>query len=569
MYSLREAEDLVLANCRYPDDQSMRVRARNWLQEAYYEITGSVVIPSLEDTFAFSLAQGEYTKRMPVDTAGVINVRVMSKDGDATLNWSLDDWNPDELDWEEPNIAGSQQGDPEEYRIQSINGIRNEDPQVADYYVKSSHGADMVNVSVILYLDSDLQKTQHFTVKLDGTTRVFIGRGYKAIASSKQGQTQGTITLQKRVASFSSTTPTPPPPIPVAGVILPVGAETAAQNGTSETLAISKPAGTTDGDFMILAVATDAAGFADFITCQVFMESMTISNGGWQKIPGIRPGGVPAVPGEVTTEYWYKVAVSEPASYTLTFAESINSAAILSVWRGVDNSDPFNFGFHSQLSAAASGVTPPTGAYPAVANEVFLGHWATKNDVVITEPTGYTETAEIKSDAGGGNVIALESHYEVGATDGLPDTGTHTGGASTTWGISMLALEPGTTAVTPPAAPPATISQWLTIAEIAPQDAEPQTFTLEVRPICQTAFTFESRFVRKGPRLINDSDTFFFIPGNYHQMIVEGAIKRGEKFIEDKRLVVSASEYNRMWSNFIKQFKPLRVRKIGFTFDTG
>ena len=567
MYYLRQAEDLVLANCRYPDDKSMRVRARNWLQETYDEICGNVIIPSLEDTFDFSLVQGEYTKRMPIDTAGVINVRVMSKGADPKLNWPLDEWNPDEMDWDDPNVAGGEQGDPSEYRVQTINGILADDLNVQDYYIRSSHGDDNANVSVVLYLDAAQSRRQNFTVKLNGVEQVFIGRGYKCIAASKMGDTKGYVTVEKRLlVPATATTPAPPPPIPLPGTIALVNAETAKSDAVAGSLVVTAPAGVIDGDMLILHISAEASALPGRNQLISFIES-TLVPVGFQPVPGTRPGRHPAVPGELASEVYYKVANSEPADYTITWPEGVNCNAILSAWRGVDTANPWAWGFHTQLNNQISGQTPVTGFNFTTPGTATITHYATPNDVVLTEPTGYTEVGEIKSDAGGGNVIATQAIVQMSPADVVSDYSTHTGGVGLPWSVSYISLFPSATAVTPPSPPTSTVTtQWLAVSEIGPQDAESQLFTLEVRDICITAFTFQSRFVRKPPRLMNPSDTFFFIPGTFHQMIIEGAISRGEKFIEDSRRAASEAEYFRLWRNFIKAFKPLRVKKMGFSW---
>lgn len=577
-YSFKKSQDLVVANSRYPDDSTMRDRAKNWLQEAYEEVTSAIVIPSLESTFRFSLLAGAFTQQLPVDVASIINVRILDRNGDDAYARNLDEWSADEFDHERPHLARTataEQGTPAKYRVQRIDGILNDAAAVDEYFVESDDQGDNLMASLVAYLDSGRTRIDNFSVALQGQTRRKIGEAYQAIAVSKDGNSKGTITFLKRVKLSTTTTvqaPTAAPtPQPASGTIAfraATTAESGASGGRVTRQAINVPAGVADGDMLVLTFfARSTYTTFSYAATTAVVNTGTLVGGGWRKIVPGRVGGFGGVAGFLGG-YW-KIASSEPAAYDMVFSYPVDVVMGMSAWTNVDPAVGATLKRINFTAPAAPSIAPLLTTETNVPNEMLILVSGANYVTTATPDTTMTERLDASSSGGVTDVSHTESSKLQGIAGPITTiAGTYavSGGGSLNF---LMSLTPTvTTLATAPTAPAAATNPvFQVVARIGPTDIEPQNFFLEVDPVLDNTFQFETRFQRKVPMMRFNADTFWFVPGVWHQMIVEGAIAKGEKFILDERVALSKQEFHRMNLLFQKKFKAIRVRHVGFTWD--
>jgi hypothetical protein len=148
------------------------------------------------------------------------------------------------------------------------------------------------------------------------------------------------------------------------------------QSSANTSLVVNVPAGVQDGDFLVLFVAADTAG-----------ATITLP-AGWTALPSSPLNlGVQAACA-------YRIASSEPASYTVTFSGSsagtgaVMAAYVDTVSLGLDTSSGNTF--------AASTTHTLTGISAAIANEMLVCCFASDAGTSYTPPAGMTERADFQ-----------------------------------------------------------------------------------------------------------------------------------------------------------------------------
>ncbi len=143
------------------------------------------------------------------------------------------------------------------------------------------------------------------------------------------------------------------------------------QSSGNTNLVVSVPAGVQDGDFLVLFVSADTAG------------AVITLPAGWTELPSSPLNlGVQAACA-------YRIAASEPASYTVTFSgSSAGTGAVIAAYfdtvsLGLDTSGGNTF--------AASTTHTLTGISAAIANEMLVCCFASDAGTTYTAPSGMTE----------------------------------------------------------------------------------------------------------------------------------------------------------------------------------
>jgi hypothetical protein len=175
--------------------------------------------------------------------------------------------------------------------------------------------------------------------------------------------------------------------------------------GTS--MSINSPAGTTDGDLLIAALATDGMN----------ETGMTISGGGWTKI---NQGHTSEA---VTMAVWSKLASSEPATYTFGWETSQEAYGWIMRFTGHDPVSPIN-------DTAASGGSSSAPTSPAVTttvdNAMILRIGGFDDDDITVDSPGLSgHTAITMDESGTGNSTSSGgAGYVIQPTAGSSGTST-------------------------------------------------------------------------------------------------------------------------------------------------
>ena len=122
-----------------------------------------------------------------------------------------------------------------------------------------------------------------------------------------------------------------------------VGTSSAQDLGTA-TVTINVPAGTQNGDVMILMMSLDG-GTA---TKPAAFTAVPVTGLNWN------PGAL----GFKTLNCWYRVASSEPASYTITHTSGHDSSLVMATYRNVNNVTPIDT--NNTTFVGASKASPDT-----------------------------------------------------------------------------------------------------------------------------------------------------------------------------------------------------------------
>jgi hypothetical protein len=180
--------------------------------------------------------------------------------------------------------------------------------------------------------------------------------------------------LSSSAATVSITVNSPPPP---GGGISFVAASSGA-NPTATSLTLPVPAGIAAGHVMVAAL--DVRG-GPTITAPA----------GWTLVRLDINGTV------VRQAVYYRVASSEPASYTWTFSSSQAAAGGIAAFAGVDTATPIA-AHGGQVNPSSTSITAPS--ITAGAGSMLLGIFGTGPATAITPPAGMTERWEAKSTLG-------------------------------------------------------------------------------------------------------------------------------------------------------------------------
>jgi hypothetical protein len=199
---------------------------------------------------------------------------------------------------------------------------------------------------------------------------------------------------------------------------------TASESSNDNTLTISRPPGTTAGDFLVAIVSTDG--------------NVTHAASGWTAIgQGQSPGG------QSTLSLWYRAAGgSEPASYDFTWSGGQEAAGGILRYSNVDTSDPIDVaGGNTGSSTSPTAPSVTTTVDNAMVLRVYS---ADDDDIEVGDPypSGANGRFNIQSGGGGGTTSA-------GAADAVQVTAGATGTAAFAlsgyeqWIAATVAIAPG------------------------------------------------------------------------------------------------------------------------------
>jgi hypothetical protein len=189
--------------------------------------------------------------------------------------------------------------------------------------------------------------------------------------------------------------------------------------GSGLNLVINVPAGTADGDVMVAMVLTGTGTTAATQASWTTLDSQTTGP---------------------TARSFYRIASSEPASYTFTVVDAQTSTGAIVTYSGSHATTPINqHAAYNRLTSTTS--ISATTVTPSVDNcmIVFLGGAGAAASA--TPPSGYTERADISQ--GGITVEAAELLQTTAAATG---TVTATASASTNTQGTVVAIAPPTAA---------------------------------------------------------------------------------------------------------------------------
>lgn len=170
----------------------------------------------------------------------------------------------------------------------------------------------------------------------------------------------------------------------------------------SGTLTIGKPAGTSQGDVMVAAVA-------------VRPSSATISASGWTLVRRVDN----ASGNSNSLAIYYKVAgASEPTTYSFTFNTSAGAAGGIRAFTGVDLTTPIDID-GGQATPSGLNHTAPS-VTTRFANDLVVTSHCIASSASFTPPSGMTEAFDKASGTTGSGGISIEGNYQaqvaVGAT---------------------------------------------------------------------------------------------------------------------------------------------------------
>lgn len=178
-------------------------------------------------------------------------------------------------------------------------------------------------------------------------------------------------------------------------------------NSSSHVLNV--PTGTVDGDIMIAAVGQAV--------------TMTLTPpGGWTLIQSFTGGPSLAV--------YYRIASSEPASYTWTTAA--NSRAVVATYRGASAVDVSSINNGSSATPTASSITT------TAANTRLVFCVRIDGVTTFTPPGSYTLRQQSPTSGSFPNGLWDDTQAAAGATGSV----VFTAGASSTWAAALVALKP-------------------------------------------------------------------------------------------------------------------------------
>lgn len=194
--------------------------------------------------------------------------------------------------------------------------------------------------------------------------------------------------------------------------------------GSRTTTTVTKPTGTTDGDYVILGIFTGAASEAPDPTPPAGFTLIA--------------GPVDATDGSfnVETRVYGKVASSEGSSWAFTHSTASSQGFALT-YRGVNASTQLDV---SSTGNTSSGTTSTANQVTTVTNDamlVFVEHDWGVNTANLTAPTGFTERIEVNPLM----YVAEKLAATAGATGNVTFTNNNSGG-SDAWGAALIALRP-------------------------------------------------------------------------------------------------------------------------------
>lgn len=208
-------------------------------------------------------------------------------------------------------------------------------------------------------------------------------------------------------------------------------------SSNTDTITISKPSGTVDGDVM---VAWTVIGATHTLT----------QPGGWTLLDSFDTGT-----GGFRMLVWYKIAASEGSNYTWTSSSNtVPATGIISTFRGVDTvSGPIHAYDKTGSVASTNPVTTPTVSTTQYARMVHSIFYRCTGVVqgTITDPAGYTQLNGTANRGGAiqfyGDAWMANSVVAPGSQTGVAGTGSQgTIEANLRFSIALLEVLPTTDA---------------------------------------------------------------------------------------------------------------------------
>ena len=214
--------------------------------------------------------------------------------------------------------------------------------------------------------------------------------------------------------------------LPAQAAITLVGSSTSVTSGggggTATSLAVNVPAGIVAGDVMLAQVSV-RGGTGTTISAPSGWTQIVVDNSGTALQQGL----------------YYKVAGTEPLSYSWGFSSSQRAAAGIIAYRGVDSLAPINA---FSTSNASSGTSVTAQAFTTtVSNAQIVGFYTTGTVSSFTPPAGMTEQYDVTG-AAGPNGVAIEAADAVQPTAGSSGNQTATAANSAPNIAQLLALKP-------------------------------------------------------------------------------------------------------------------------------
>lgn len=177
--------------------------------------------------------------------------------------------------------------------------------------------------------------------------------------------------------------------------------------GATSTMIISVPAGVVNGDIMLvgMTIRDNNPTWA----AQAGWTSLRIDNEGTQSAQAI----------------YYRIASSEPASYTFNLPSSGKASGGIMAFRGVNTSSPIDVSGGQGNTGANVNCDAPSVSTTG-ANDMLVGFFGTTFEgATFTPPTGMTEAFDHPSGAGFNNSgCSTEGAYQLLSSSGA--TGTRT-----------------------------------------------------------------------------------------------------------------------------------------------
>lgn len=228
---------------------------------------------------------------------------------------------------------------------------------------------------------------------------------------------------------------------------------------SGQNLVLNVPAGTVDGDVMVAYVLTATGTTAATQASWTALDNQT---------------------GGPTAASFYRIASSEPASYTFTVVDAQSSNGLIVTYSGTHATTPINQ--HSAWNRLTSTANATANTVtPSVDNCMILYLAGAGTSTAITPPAGYTERVDFVV-ASTANVELAELLQTSAAATGNK-TGTASGSTNTQGSLIALAPAAGGSApantVAPVASGTATVGSTVSVTNGTWTDNGSPTFTYQ------------------------------------------------------------------------------------------
>jgi hypothetical protein len=216
-----------------------------------------------------------------------------------------------------------------------------------------------------------------------------------------------------------------------------VNAATAATSSTGQTsMSVNRPTNTANGNVLLL-VAANSGGYSDFTV-----------PAGWIPLDmgqGLYNQGLTTVFSDIVARLWYKIASSEPASYTVTTNGGQEFVLAVVAYAGNRNPNPIKVhGKTSTLGTASGGSTTSPAPYtlPQVTSDnlivdIYVSGGDASGTFTVTGPTSpWTQRAQIIS------AVVSDFNASITVADRLSAGAFPTASASAvqTWAVFSVAI---------------------------------------------------------------------------------------------------------------------------------